>query len=408
MRQVEFFYNVKGFMNKLIFLIFCCLLIIFAYNNECLTVESEQEKELRTRILSSLSSGDLLKFDQFRCVYHIKFGYSSSIEEALQKGVTDLLGEYHAVWNKSGATELLDIRDVTSRDNQTVPDRSREYNLMFDYCFLTDGKMSMLFDYNVGQGNLASTQHIERPDTNLPLTPDSYIYIQDIVEYLTDSFLIEKVKVLKNQNLPVNKINVNLKQEHDTILISVESDPVNDWAACVIEVDRTCGYLPKKLISGRGKSFFRYIFISDYFRFGDSKFFPKKVLEIQPDYKQISDDRYEIRTDRFCVREFEVSVFDPDSEFKSSDFEIVLPRSVRIFDAANDKSSGYSGKKSDTIAVSALASIYRKIQQDDLESKYSPVQHFQFSGFWLRVFLVIIGIFCIILGCFLNHYYNKS
>jgi hypothetical protein len=394
-------------MNKLIFLIFCCLLIIFAYNNECLTVESEQEKELKTKIISSLSSGDLLKFDQFRCVYHIKFGYSSSVEESLQKGVTDLLGEYHAVWNKSGETELLDIRDVTSRDNQTIPDRSRGYNLMFDYCFLTDGKMSMLFNYEVSQGNLASLQHIERPDTNLPLTPDSYIYIQDIVEYLTDSFLIEKVRILKTKNLLINKINVNLKQEQDTILISAESDPENKLFACFFVLDKTCGYLPKKIISGGGVSA-DYTIISDYFCFENNKFFPKKVLEIQPDYKQISDDRYEIRTDRFCVREFEVSVFDPDMEFKSTDFEIVLPRSVRIFDAANDNSSGYHGKKSETIAVSALASIYQKIQQDDQESKYSPAQHFQFSSFGLRVFLVIIGIFCIILGYFLNRYYKKS
>ncbi|MDR0611198.1 MAG: hypothetical protein LBG58_13895 [Planctomycetaceae bacterium] len=395
-------------MKKLIFLLFYCLFIIFTCNNACLAVESEKEIEIKDVIVSSLSSANLLKFDQFRCVYHIKFGYVSSVDEALQKGVTDLLGEYHAVWNKSGKTELLDIRDVTSESNKMIINRYREYNLMFDYCFLTDGKMSMLFNYEVGQGNLASTQHIERPDTDLPLTPDSYIYIQSILEYLTDSFLIEKVKILKTRNLQINKINVNLKQEQDTILISAESDPVNDLFARIFLVDGNCGYLPKKFIFRRGMSA-RYIFILDYFRFGDNKFFPKKVLEVQADEKQVSNDRYEIRTDRFRVREFEVSVFDPDSELKSSDFEIVLPCSVWIFDGKNlEDSQGYTLRENTKLSINDLDTFYRLVLDSD-KKQIAPSLFSQFfSGLGLRFFLIIFGIFCILLGYFLNRRYKNS
>jgi hypothetical protein len=336
--------------------------------------------EMKSPIISSLSSNPLL-VENFRCKYRIRYGYATTADEAAQSGPVVLLGEYEATWNKDKTNELLDIRKITI-DNSDMSDSF--YQLGYDYFFLTNKQMSIFIDYAISQGSISRAEQIENPRESLHLTPISYIYIQALVDYFKEDMYKNEIRTLFEQENNLIKVSIKGKTPLRQLLLNPNH-----------------GYLPREIIVDEGATA-TYTHIFDYYSLENNKFFPKRVMEIGPDFNKNGVlDRRQVQ-----VIEHEVTLF--ETKNLPSDFEFVSPQNVRIFDGKNlEDSQGYTLRENMKLGIHDLDTFYRLVLDSD-KKQISPVQHFQFSSFGLRVFLVIIGIFCIILGYFLNRYYKKS
>jgi hypothetical protein len=334
--------------------------------------------EMRSSIISSLSSNPLL-VENFHCKYHIRYGYATTADEAVQDERIEWFGEYNAIWNKNETNELLDIREIVINNTRNNNWNGRSYHLGLDYCFLTNKQMAISINYAISQGSISTIEYVKYPGNSLPLTP--HVYIQDIVDYLEE-------EIYKNEN------RTSFEQENNFVKISIRGKtPIRQ-----LLLNPNHGYLPRKIIGSLSDC----VHIFDYYFLDNNKFFPKKIMEIQSDF----DQNGRIDTRQVRVIEYDVTLFEPKNT--PSDFEFVSPQNIRIFDGKNlEDSQGYTLRENMKLSINDLDTFYRFVLDSD-KKQITPVSHFQFSGFWLRVLLVIIGIFCIVLGYFLNHYYKKS
>jgi hypothetical protein len=340
---------------------------------------------MKSPILSSWSLNPLLT-EKFRCKYRIRYGYATTADEAEQYGATVLLGEYDATWNKDGTNELLNIREVTINDIGNNNMNRQSYYLEFDYCFLTNKQMAISINYAISQGSIARMEQIENPRESLHLTPISYIYFQSLVDYFKDDMYKNEIRTLFEQ------------QENNLIKISIKGKtPLRQ-----LLLNSSHGYLPRKIIVGEGTTA-TYTYIFDYYSLDNNKFFPKRVMEVGPDFNKNGV----LVRQQVQVVECEVTFFEPKN--LPSDFEFVSPQNVRIFDGKNlENSQGCVLRKNTKLSINDLDTFYHLVLDSDKKQVAPSLFSKFFSGLGVRVFLVIIGIFCIVLGYFLNHYYKKS
>jgi hypothetical protein len=376
-------------MIKNLFLLLCCFCLYFSIDcDACFADDMSKADAQRAEIISAISA-PMLEFDSFRCEYEIRFGYAATLEEGIKKGVTDLLGVYNATWRKSGKCEKLDVRRTKFAPSRTA-ENNTDYNLGFESCFISDGEMSMLIKYDVLQGNIASSKYVAHPEINLPLLPTSYVYLQDISLYLTDNFLAEKAKFCG-----IKKFNIDIKQENNLTLIQIEGEPKSDITSYSFVLNKEYSHLPHKLIRGRGLSA-DYVMIPEYFKFDNGKFFPKKVLDIQPYYNL---DDGQLRRDRVMVREFNVIFFEPDAKLTLTDFDVILPDDVALFDGEGVSTSDILVKKNATIGIADLRTLHQKIIEN--ETTHDNLITPKYDVLSWRLICFLIGLASLIIGLLL-------